>query len=131
MKKLLFNTALLIVINLVFSQAVSAQENKSPEDILVGKWVLTAKDLAAYDINLSLDVKKTDGILNAEVNIPGAGEKPNEFHGIALTDATFNVEIVFDAFLGVPMPLVVKVEDENSLTGTLFGYSLSGKRAEQ
>lgn len=131
MKKLLFHAALLIVINLVFSQIVSAQENKSPEDILVGKWNLTVKDLAAYDINLLLDVKKNDNVLDGEVSIPGVGEPPNEFHEIVLTDACFAVEIVFDAFLGVPLPLIVTVKDENSLKGTLFGYNLEGKRAEQ
>jgi hypothetical protein len=130
MKKLLFNAAILIFINLVFSQTVSAQENKSPEDILVGKWNLTVKDLAEYDINLLLDAKKNDAGLNLEVSIPGVGEKPNEFHEIVLTDSGFAVEIVFDAFLGVPLPLVVRVKDENSLTGTLFGYSLNGIRAE-
>ena len=131
MKKLLFNAALIIVINLVFSQAVSAQEKKSPEDILIGKWILTVRDLAAYDINLLLDAKKNDDALNLEVSIPGVGEKPNEFHKIVLTDSGLAVEIVFDAFLGVPLPLVVKVKDENSLTGSLFGYNLEGKRAEQ
>lgn len=130
MKKLLLSTALLIVINLVFSQTVSSQENKSPEDILVGKWILTVKELASYDINLSLDVKKTDGILNSEVGFPVSGEKPNEFHQLVLTDSTFNVEIYFDALL-VPMPLSVTVKDENSLSGTLYGYSLNGKREEQ
>lgn len=130
MKKLLFITALLIVINLVFSQTVSSQENKSPEDNLVGKWILTVKEIASYDINLSLDVKKTDGILNAEVGFPLSGEKPNEFHQLVLTDSTFNVEINFAALL-VPMPLSVTVKDENSLSGTLYGYSLTGKREEQ
>lgn len=130
MKKLLLSTALLIVINLVFSQTVSSQENKSPEDILVGKWILTVKELASYDINLSLDVKKTDGILNSEVGFPVSGEKPNEFHQLVLTDSTFNVEIYFDALL-VPMPLSVTVKDENRLSGTLYGYSLNGKREEQ
>ena len=130
MKKLLFTTALLIVINLVFSQTVSSQENKSPEDILVGKWILTVKELASYDINLSLDVKKTNGILNAEVGFPLSGEKPNEFNQLALTDSTFNVEINFAALL-VPMPLSVTVKEENSLSGTLYGYSLNGKREEQ
>ena len=131
MKNLLFYAALLIMISLAFSQAVSAQENKSPEDILVGKWNLTVKDLAEYDINLLLDAKKNDGVLDLEVSIPGVGEKPNEFHEIVLTDSGFSVEIVFDAFLGVPLPLIVTVKDENSLTGTLFGYSLNGKRVEQ
>ncbi|NLV18719.1 MAG: hypothetical protein GXY51_04425 [Bacteroidetes bacterium] len=131
MKKLLFHTALLIVINLVFSQAVSAQENKSPEDILVGEWNLTVKNLAAYDINLLLNLEKTDGILHGEVSIPGSGEEPNEFKEIVLTDSIFAIEIIFDAFLGVPMPLIVTVEDENSLSGTLFGYGLTGKRTEQ
>lgn len=130
MKKLLFTTALLIVINLVFSQTVSSQENKSPEDILVGKWILTVKELASYDINLSLDVKKTNGILNAKVGFPLSGEKPNEFNQLALTDSTFNVEINFAALL-VPMPLSVTVKEENSLSGTLYGYSLNGKREEQ
>ena len=92
---------------------------------------LTVKDLAAYDINLLLDAKKNDDALNLEVSIPGVGEKPNEFHKIVLTDSGLAVEIVFDAFLGVPLPLVVKVKDENSLTGSLFGYNLEGKRAEQ
>ncbi|MDX9948080.1 MAG: hypothetical protein RBS38_12010 [Bacteroidales bacterium] len=130
MKKLLFITALLIVINLVFSQTVSSQENKSPEDILVGKWILTVKEMASYDINLSLDVKNADGIFNAEVGFPVSGEKPNEFNQLVLTDSTFYVEIYFDALL-VPMPLSVTVKDENSLSGTLYGYSLKGKREEQ
>jgi len=131
MKKLLFHAALLMVINLVFSQAVFAQENKSPEDILIGKWNLTVKDLAAYDINLLLDVKKNESALLGEVSIPGVGEPPNKFPEIVLTESSFSVEIVFDAFLGVPLPLVVTVKDENSLKGTLFGYNLEGKRAEQ
>lgn len=131
MKKILFNAALLTVINLVLSQAVFAQENKSPEDILIGRWNLTVKDLAAYDIILLLDVKKNDSALYGEVSIPGVEEPPNEFSEIVLTDSSFSVEIVFEAFLGVPMPLVVIVKDENSLKGTLFGYNLDGKRAEQ
>lgn len=130
MKKLLFNTALLIVINLIFSQALLAQENKSPEDILVGKWILTAKGLAVYDILFSLDAKKTDGILHAAIGMPGTDEIPNEFHNVVLTDSSFYVELEFNSFY-VPMPMTIKVADENSLTGTFFGFPMSGKREDQ
>ncbi|HPY68376.1 MAG TPA: hypothetical protein PLP03_09490 [Bacteroidales bacterium] len=130
MKKLLFNTALLIVINLIFSQALLAQENKSPEDILVGKWILTAKGLAVYDILFSLDAKKTDGILHAAIGMPGTDEIPNEFHNVVLTDSSFYVELEFNSFY-VPMPMTIKVADENSLSGAFFGYPMIGKREDQ
>lgn len=130
MKKLLFNTALLIVINLIFSQAVSAQENKSPEDILVGKWILTVKGFAAYDMLFSIDAKKTEGILNAAIGMPGTDEIPNEFHNVVLTDSAFHVELEFNSFY-VPMPMTIKVAEENSLSGTFFGFPMSGKREDQ
>ena len=64
---------------------------------------------------------KTEGILNAAIGMPGTDEIPNEFHNVVLTDSAFHVELEFNSFY-VPMPMTIKVAEENSLSGTFSDF---------
>ncbi len=112
----------------LFTASLSAQSNTSYEDYFTGKWKFTLKDLVNYDINMVLDIKKSEGTIRGEVSIPGSGEAPLEITGITLIDSTFACT---SAVIGFDMPLIITKKDEKNVTGTMFGIHIEGLRSEQ
>lgn len=112
----------------MFTTSLSAQSDNPYEDYFIGKWNLVVKGLADYDINLVLDVKKIEGTIKGEVEIPGYGEPPSELIGIVMADSTFAGTTTG---LGFDMPLIVTRKDDKNVTGSMMGMPLEGVRSDQ
>jgi len=111
----------------LFNTSLLAQSNTSDEDFFIGKYNLTVKGLADYDLNLILNIKKTEGIIGGEIEIPGFGEAPSELIGIVVNDSIFAGTTIG---LGFDMPLILNRKDEKNVTGSLMGIEMEIVRSE-
>ncbi len=118
---------IMMMISLLPSK-VSAQTNKSIEDFFVGKWDFVVKELANYDLNLSVEFKIVEGEFKGELSMPSFGVSGMELKGITIVDSTLAVNT--DA-IGFDMPLFLTKKDENTVTGSLMGFPFETTRSDQ
>jgi hypothetical protein len=119
---------LIIMIITLFPGSLSAQTNSSGEDFFVGKWDFVVKELANYDLNLSVEFKKIEGEFKGELSMPAFEVFGMELKGITIVDSTLAVNT--DA-IGFDMPLILTKKDERTVTGSLMGFPFESTRSDQ
>ncbi|HQG62755.1 MAG TPA: hypothetical protein PK719_03795 [Bacteroidales bacterium] len=123
---ILFPVMIMMMITLLPCK-LSAQTNKSIEDFFVGKWDFVVKDLANYDLNMSVEFKIIEAEFKGEISMPDAGVSGIELKGISIVDSTLAVNT--DA-VGFTVPVTLTKKDEKTVTGSFMGFPFESTRSD-